>query len=112
MNSQPNVVERRERPRFGVMAEVEDITYSILRKHGVGRGPGGDAVAAKPIPEKVKQEGNTTMANLKVIISNDQPTREEKYPLTWLLYKDKDTLEIHVRHDSHNRPFVLDKGAA
>jgi hypothetical protein len=112
MNSQPNVVERRERPRFGVMAEVEDITYSILRKHGVGRGPGGDAVAAKPIPEKVKQEGNTTMANLKVIISNDQPTREEKYPPTWLLYKDKDTLEIHVRHDSHNRPFVLDKGAA
>jgi hypothetical protein len=52
------------------------------------------------------------MANLRVIGSNDQPKREEKYPDTWLLYKDKDMIEIHVRHDNHHRPFVLDKGAA
>jgi hypothetical protein len=35
MKTQVNIVERRERPRVGVMAELEDITYSILRKHGV-----------------------------------------------------------------------------
>ena len=35
MKTQVNFVERRERPRVGVMAQVEDITYSILRKHGV-----------------------------------------------------------------------------
>ena len=52
------------------------------------------------------------MANLRAIISNDRPIREENYPRTWFLYKDNDMIEIHVRHDRHNRPFVFDKGAA
>ena len=34
MKTQANFTERRERPRVGVMAQPEDITYSILRKHG------------------------------------------------------------------------------
>jgi hypothetical protein len=51
MNNQANVVERRERPRFGVIAQLEDITYRILRKHGVVSEPARDAVAAKPITE-------------------------------------------------------------
>jgi len=43
------------------------------------------------------------MANLRVIARNDKPKREENYPRTWLLFsKDKETIEIHVRHDSHN----------
>lgn len=46
---------------------------------------------------------------LAIIPSNHRLIREERYPRTWLLYKTKDTIEIHVRHDSHNRPFVLDK---
>ena len=52
------------------------------------------------------------MANLSLIVSNDRPMREAKYPRTWLLYKDKDTIEVHVMHDSHNRPFVLDNSVA
>lgn len=60
----------------------------------------------------MNQEGNTTMANLTIMVSNDQPTREQKYPPTWLLYKGEDTIEVHVNHDSNNRPFVLAKGAA
>ena len=36
MNSQVNFVERREHPRVGVIAQLEDITYSVLRKYGVG----------------------------------------------------------------------------
>jgi hypothetical protein len=52
------------------------------------------------------------MANLRAIVSNDRPIREENYPRTWFLYKNNDTIEIHVRHDRHNRPFVFDKGAA
>ena len=52
------------------------------------------------------------MADLRVIVSNDEPKREEEYPQIWLLYKDRETIEIYVRHDNHNRPFVLDKGAA
>ena len=35
MNTRTNVVERREHPRVGVLAQLENITYSILRKHGV-----------------------------------------------------------------------------
>ena len=52
------------------------------------------------------------MANLRAIVSNDMPIREENYPRTWFLHKDDDLIEIHVRHDRHNRPFVFDKGAA
>jgi hypothetical protein len=52
------------------------------------------------------------MANLRAIISNESPIREENVPRTWFLYKDSNVVEIHVRHDSHNRPFVLDKGVA
>ena len=52
------------------------------------------------------------MANLRVIVRNDQPIREEEHPRTWLLCKGKYTTEIHVRHDTYNRPFVVDKGVA
>ena len=37
MKSQMNFLERRKRPRVGVMAQLEDITYSILRKHSTPR---------------------------------------------------------------------------
>jgi hypothetical protein len=36
------------------------------------------------------------MANLRVIVRNDQPKREENCPRTWLLYKEKETIEIHI----------------
>jgi hypothetical protein len=49
MNSQVIFIERREHPRVGVMAQLEDITYSVLRKHGVVSGPGREAPAPKPI---------------------------------------------------------------
>jgi hypothetical protein len=52
------------------------------------------------------------MANLKIIVSNDQPVRENQYPRTWLLYKTEDAIEVHVRYDADNRPFVLDKDVA
>ena len=52
------------------------------------------------------------MANLRAIISNDTPIREENYPRTWFLHRDNDVIEVHVRHDTRNRPFVLYKGAA
>jgi hypothetical protein len=52
------------------------------------------------------------MANLAIIVSNNQPIREERYPRTWLLYKGKDRIEIHVTHCGHNRSLVLDKAVA
>jgi hypothetical protein len=58
------------------------------------------------------KEKEKTVANLRAIARNDNPIREENYPRTWFLYKDNDIIEIHVRHDRHNRPFVLGKGAA
>ena len=48
MNTQVNFIERREHPRVGVMAELEDITYSVLRKHGVVSDPGREASLPKP----------------------------------------------------------------
>lgn len=52
------------------------------------------------------------MAKLIVIRTNAQPQREKKYPQTWLLYKHDNTIQLHVRHDRHNCPVVVDKGAA
>ena len=52
------------------------------------------------------------MAKLMIIHSNDQPMREDKYPQTWLLYKDDNTIQLHVMLDPHHRPVVVDKGAA
>ena len=40
------------------------------------------------------------MASLTVVFRNEHPKREEKYPSTWLLFKNKDIAEIHVRHDN------------
>ena len=48
------------------------------------------------------------MAKLKVIRSNNQPQRKENYPRTWLLYKHDNTIQVQVRHDRHNCPFVVD----
>ena len=35
MQSRSNSVERRKHPRVGALAQVEDITYGVLRKHGI-----------------------------------------------------------------------------
>lgn len=45
MKNQANFVERRAHARVGVMAQLEDITYGILRKHGVVSGPARNVVA-------------------------------------------------------------------
>lgn len=49
MNSQASFVERRKHSRQGVMAELEDITYGVLRKNAVIGESGRDAAAAEPV---------------------------------------------------------------
>ena len=51
MKTQSNLVERREHPRVGVMAQLEDITYCILRKNGVVNGMDRDRPAIQPITQ-------------------------------------------------------------
>ena len=51
MKSQANFIERRAHPRVGVMAQLENITYNILRKHGVVCEPDLDAVVVKTIKD-------------------------------------------------------------
>jgi len=104
--------ERREHPRVGVMAYLENITYSILRKHGVVSELVRQAPAVDPSTDSVQQKGATTMAKLRIIANNDQPNRENHYPQTWLLYTQDNTIEVHVMHDGFNRPFVFNKAAA
>ena len=60
---------------------------------------------------RVQPRGDTTMAQLRIIASNDQPERESNFPETWLLHKETDTIEVQVRHDRLQRPFVRDKSA-
>jgi hypothetical protein len=49
MNSQAIFVERRKHSRNGVMGELENITYSILRKHGVLSESDREAAVGEPI---------------------------------------------------------------
>ena len=51
MKSQANFPERRAHPRVGVMAQLEDITYGILRRHGIDSRSDRDAIPAKPVKE-------------------------------------------------------------
>jgi hypothetical protein len=51
MNSQAGFVERRKHSRQGVMAELEDITYSVLRKNAAIGESSREAAAAEPITE-------------------------------------------------------------
>jgi hypothetical protein len=60
----------------------------------------------------VQPKGDTTMARLVIIASNDQPERESNFPGTWLLHKENNTNEVHVQHDRLKRPFVRDKSIA
>lgn len=50
------------------------------------------------------------MTNLRLIASHARPSRQGDQPRIWLLYKDNETLELHVSHDIHYRRFLLDKG--
>ncbi|HZW93570.1 MAG TPA: hypothetical protein VFF64_11525 [Candidatus Eremiobacteraceae bacterium] len=51
--------------------------------------------------------------NLTIVVSNDQPSREEQYPNTWLLYRrGRGVVEVHVAHDSDHKPYVLDNRVA
>jgi hypothetical protein len=51
MNSQAIFVERRKHSREGVMGELENITYSVLRKHGVISESGQEAAVAEPVTQ-------------------------------------------------------------
>jgi hypothetical protein len=113
MNMHLITVERREHARYGVMEQLEDITYSVLRKYGVvsdGGPQGGDSRADHEM--NYVREEDTTVANLMIIARNDQPKREQQHPHTWLLYKASVTLEVYVEHDRQNKPHILDRGAA
>ena len=36
MKTQPMItIDRRQRPRYGVLAEIENLTYSVLRRYGI-----------------------------------------------------------------------------
>jgi hypothetical protein len=36
MKTQPMfIMDRRQRPRYGALAEIENLTYSVLRRYGI-----------------------------------------------------------------------------
>ena len=52
-------------------------------------------------------------ANLVIVVNNDQPRREERYPDTWVLSRrGQDAVEVHVAHDPDHKPRVLGKAVA
>jgi hypothetical protein len=49
MNSQAIFVERRKHSREGIMGELENITYSVLRKQRAIEECGREAAVAEPV---------------------------------------------------------------
>jgi hypothetical protein len=49
MKSQVTIMERRQHPRQGVMAEIEDLTYRVLRKYEIN---GPTEKPGSAVPEK------------------------------------------------------------
>jgi len=148
MATQAISIERRQHSREGILGQLENITYGVLRKYGITGEFGRETEisgapryatpsrvdrvdraalscdsaslqAALPIVRRtwakswLRKEGTTMTANLFIVVNNPQPNRERRYPGTWLLYsRERDPLEVHVAHDSLDRPHVLDKSAA
>ncbi len=51
MNSQAIFVERRKHSRDGILGELENITYSVLREYDKASQSGHNAVLAEPITQ-------------------------------------------------------------
>jgi hypothetical protein len=145
MATQAISIERRQHPRDGILGQLENITYGVLRKYGITGEAGRETVSGTPreVPaterrvnraalgcrsgcsrqcppivqnqakSRFRKEGTTMTAKLVIVVNNSQPNRERRYPGTWLLHsRGRDPLEVHVAHDSLDRPHVLDKGVA
>jgi hypothetical protein len=115
MGSEAISVERRQHSREGILGELENITYGVLRKYGVASEATCKAATSENETRRElrNKEGKAMTTNLVVIVSNDRPNRQENYPRTWLLYtRGQDAVEVHVAHDSNHKPHVLDHGAA
>ena len=50
MTAQFNAVERRQHPREGVLGQLQDVTYAVLRRHGVGEPKTGSANSSAQAP--------------------------------------------------------------
>lgn len=61
MDTRANFVERRDRPRAGSIAQLEDITYSVLRKQGVVREPNRQT-------PKLRMASETDCLNVRLIV--------------------------------------------
>ena len=48
------------------------------------------------------------MANLGLIVSNYRPFREDRDPRTWMLYKDKNLIDVHGAHGSQRAESAFD----
>jgi hypothetical protein len=52
-------------------------------------------------------------SNLVIVARNEQASREDHYPRTWLVHCfGKSTVTIDVEHDNDGKPFVVAHSAA
>jgi hypothetical protein len=57
--------------------------------------------------------GHIMKSNLVIVARNEQASREDHYPRTWLVHCfGKSTVTIDVEHDNDGKPFVVAHSAA
>jgi hypothetical protein len=59
MATQAISIERRQHPREGILGQLENITYGILRKYGIPGEAPREAVMSGP-PQEVREQPRTT----------------------------------------------------
>jgi hypothetical protein len=62
MATQAIPIERRQHPREGIIGQLENITYTILRKHGIGAEAPREAVSAGTSQAGVQKRCRTLAA--------------------------------------------------
>ena len=50
--------------------------------------------------------------NLEIVARNEEPSREETYPRTWLVYCNESTLEVDVEYNNQGKLLVVGRTAA
>ena len=83
---EPTATIRDRRGRYGIMASLEDISYSVLRRYGIGA-----EVAAKPAERPCRKQRHTTRTQFHSI-------RPPAHPATVVIRLSRTAMQASTRH--------------
>ena len=80
---EPTATIRDRRGRYGIMASLEDISYSVLRRYGIGA-----EVAAKPAERQCRKQRRTQFHSI----------RPPAHPATVVIRRSRTAMQASTQH--------------